>query len=209
MRTAGASPRPLSFRARFVVILGLDPTRVTHPNRAKGHRVRGSLFGSVRHPAVPLSPAAACRSGTRGPGTLASVWILGHVQESKHSNTEETGRTTEFTEQTRIAARRAERYCFPLRELCGPPCFLRVKTLTSYPPNAFREEACILKGSTRGSLSARTTPVRRDFRQPNQHHPSANVRGEIVSAARPPQSSPGTFAFARACASCSASAAAG
>ena len=111
------------------LILGLDLMRVTHPNRAKGLRVRGSLVGSVRHPAFRLSPAAACRSGTRAPGTLASVQILGHFQESKDSNTEKQARTTEFTEQTKIAALRAERHCFLLRELRGPRLFLRVGIL--------------------------------------------------------------------------------
>src|SRR5258708_25681526 len=38
------------------MILGLDPTRVTHPNRARCLRVRGSLFGSVRHPRFLFRP---------------------------------------------------------------------------------------------------------------------------------------------------------
>jgi hypothetical protein len=157
------------------VILGSGPTTATHPNRAKGLRIRGSPFGSVRHPAVPFSPAAACRSGTRVQGTLASVRILGQIQESKDSNTEKQARTTESTEigimTLRVGARLPTARSAPIL-FCSVnsvvlACFLRVETLTFCASNAVREEVCMLKDRVRGRQRG-TTPIMRTAGEPGR-----------------------------------------
>jgi hypothetical protein len=129
----------------LVVILGLDPTTGTHPNRAKGPRL-AIWFGSVsRGSSFARGRLSVGHAGARDIGVRPD---LGHIQESKDSNTEETGRTTAFTEKKAMTLRAKRRNSCLLRERRGPPCFLRVRTLASCPPNASREEVCILQGTT-------------------------------------------------------------
>ena len=60
---------------------------------------------------------------------------------SKGFNTEETGRTTEFTEQKSMALRAKRRDSCLLRELRGPPNFLRVGILAFLNQPRIRTDA--------------------------------------------------------------------
>jgi hypothetical protein len=107
------------------IILGLDPTTVTHPNRAKGLRVRCSVqLGIPRLLFRPRPPVGRAR-GRQGHWRPSGSWVDAGKQGLQHGGNKRGPRSTRSRKQSR-PARSATILVFSVNSVVLA-CFLRVK----------------------------------------------------------------------------------
>jgi hypothetical protein len=156
-------------------------------------------FGVERLLSRPL-PSAGSPVGREGHWRPSASGSRSGKQGFQHRETGEGHRAhrdkNNDASRRRSTTRRAKRpnaffaLCAPWSSLFSSV----LKTLTFRASNPAREAVCISRGSTRGSLSARTAPVRADFRLPGiendarlgpEHHGGAAIRADALTRLTP------------------------